>query len=217
MNYTSLTNQIIAWTNRNEPTFVAVIPDIINQAMSRIYSQAKTLGFQKTITGQMQLGINRIDKPDDFKSPIYLKITLNTGINPNHKFLLERTYEFCTAYSPYINVLGEPTFYSTDLDVPQVAVAPSRIFISPTPDQAYLYSLSYLSFPPLFNAANATNFLTDRYPNLLLYSCMMEAIPYLKSDERIQVWENLYNRALQDVNKDTDSRYIDRYSNRGKD
>jgi len=52
---------------------------------------------------------------------------------------------------------------------------------------------------------------------LLLYACMMEAIPYLKSDERIPVFESLYKRALESVNSDTNSRYIDRYSKRNKD
>jgi hypothetical protein len=81
---------------------------------------------------------------------------------------------------------------------------------------AYGYLLNYLRLP-LFNAANPTNFLTDRYPNLLLYACMVEAIPFLKDDERVPVFESLYNRALQSINLETTQRYTDRTSKRDKD
>lgn len=220
MDYNSLTNQIMSYANRNEPTFVNILPDIINQAMSRIYSEAKTIGFQKVLSGRMVVGSPNILKPYDYKESISLQMTIPQipGVSPpTTTFLLERTYEFCILYAPHPAARGTPVFYSTDLIVPQVAVAPAQFFIAPTPDRAYDYQLTYLSFPPEFNANNPVNFITDRYPNLLLYACMMEAIPYLKSDERIPVFESLYSRALQSVNNDTKSRYIDRYSTRDKD
>jgi len=46
---------------------------------------------------------------------------------------------------------------------------------------------------PLFNVENPTNFLTVRYPSLLLYASMLETIPFLKGDERVPVFESLYN------------------------
>jgi hypothetical protein len=52
---------------------------------------------------------------------------------------------------------------------------------------------------------------------LLLYACLLETIPFLKDDERVPVFEALYARALQDINKDTKERYTDRLSKRDKD
>lgn len=217
MDYNSLISLIISYANRNEPAFVNAIPQIINQAMSRIYSEAKTIGFQKTLTGlNMTANVPFIPKPQDYKETINIQFVI-PGPNPVSNFLLERTYEFCVLYAPNINALGVPVFYSTDLDVPQVNVAQALFYLAPTPDQNYPYQLTYLSFPPLFNTANPTNFITDKYPNLIFYACMLEAIPYLKSDERIPVFESLYSRALQNVNNDTKSRYNDRYSKRDKD
>lgn len=216
MNYTTLTNQILSYANRNEPAFVAAIPDLINQAMSRIYSESKTIGFQNVINGNMIAGTATIQKPQDFKECISFQYTV-PGTNPFATFLLERTYEFCITYAPNTLLRGQPLFYSTDLIVPPSNVAPAQFFITPTPDITYAYQLTYLSFPPLFNAQNSVNFLTDKYPNLLLYACMVEAIPFLKSDERVPVFESLYNRALQTVNNDTRNRYTDRISKRDKD
>lgn len=216
MNYTSLVAQIQSYANRNEPNFVAAIPDIINQALSRIYSEAKTIGFQQVVISNMVVGTNTIVKPNDYKETISLQYTI-PGVTPFSTFLYERTYEFCIAYAPNADLMGAPVFYSADLNVPPLANGGANIFLSPTPDFAYPYQLTYLSFPPTFNINFPTNFLTDRYPNLLLYACMVEAIPYLKSDERIPVYESLYNRALQGVNKDTKERYTDRLTQRDKD
>lgn len=219
MDYNTLTTQIQSYANRNEPAFIQIIPDIINQAMSRIYSEAKTLGFQKTVNGNMRANSPFIPKPQDYKSSINLSFTIDATPTTAAitKFLLERTYEFCILYAPYPAFNGSPIFYSTDLDVPQINVSQAQIYLAPMPDNNYSYVFTYLSFPPIFNAQNPVNFITDRYPNLLLYACMMEAIPYLKSDERIPIFESLYKRALEAVNNDTQSRYIDRYSKRDKD
>ncbi len=213
MDYNSLKNQIIAYTNRNEPAFVNTIPALIDQAMSRIYSEAKTLGFQKTIEGAMVDGSALIAKPLDYKMTINL-LYVKDG---NLIFLLDRSYEFCVGYWPDIALKEAPIFYSPDLDVPQNDAATPFIYLSPTPNDNYQYKLTYLSFPPVFNEQNSRNFLTDKYPNLLIYACLKEAIPFLKSDERATLFDSLYKEALQDVNKDTQERYTDRVTKRTKD
>lgn len=219
MDYNTLTAQIQSYANRNEPAFVQAIPDIINQAMSRIYSEATTLGFQKTVQGSLVANSANVVKPDDYKSSINFQFTIpqTPTVAAETRFLLERSYEFCILYAPFPVMRGLPLFYSADLNVPQLNVGRAQLYIAPTPEVNYQYEFTYLSFPPVFNAQNPVNFITDRYPNLLLYACMMEAIPYLKSDERIPVFESLYKRALEAVNNDTKSRYIDRYAKRDKD
>ena len=214
MDYNSLKDEIIAYTNRNEPAFVSAIPRIIEKAMSRIYSEAKTLGFQKTIEGVMVPNNELIRKPLDYKMTINL---LYVNDISDAIFLLDRSYEFCVSYWPDPTLVDEPIFYSADLDVPQNDVAMPSIYLAPTPKANYPYKLTYLSFPPLFNEQNSQNFLTDKYPNLLVYACLAEAIPFLKSDERGPLFESLYKMALQDVNGDTRERYTDRITKRDKD
>ena len=74
----------------------------------------------------------------------------------------------------------------------------------------------YLSVP-LFNTENSENFLTRRYPRLLFYACLLEALSFLKDDERLQYIANEYKNSLDDINKDSTARYVDRTSDRGKD
>lgn len=216
MDYNSLKNQMISYTNRNEPVFINNIPDLINQAMSNIYSRAKTIGFQKTVVSQMQPNIPFINKPIDYKATV----NLNYFNDSNTVFLLPRSYEFCTTYSPnelISNQNSPPLFYSADMNVPQNNAGVPLIYIAPTPALAYPYTLNYLSFPPVFNEQQSQNFLTDKYPNLLLYACMVQAIPFLKSDERAALFTSLYEKELENINKDTAERYTDRVTKRNKD
>ena len=215
MDYNSLTQQIQNYSNRTDPFFIDQIPDFINQGVSRIYSEARSIGFQK-ITGAAFVIPNNdlIPKPVDWKETISLSYVI-PGVDPIVKYVLPRTYEFCKTYSPKIQETGEPVFYA-DYSMPTSNVGPGQILLSPAPDIAYQYELIYLSLP-LFDQANPVNFLTDKYPSLLLYACLFEAIPFLKDDERIATFESLYARALKDLLVDTKERYTDRLSKRDKD
>jgi hypothetical protein len=42
-------------------------------------------------------------------------------------------------------------------------------------------------------------------------------MPFLKDDERLGQFEQLYASSLDDINKDSTARYVDRISDRGKD
>jgi hypothetical protein len=215
MDYDGIVDRIKSYTNRNEAAFVAIIPGLINQALITIYSEVEGVGFQKVVTGNMVPGIATVQKPQDFKKGVNFQYTV-PGATPYTSFLLSRSYEFCITYAPNPLLRGQPLFYSTDLTVPTLSVAAAQLFITPTPDIAYPYQLTYSSMPPLFDARNPQNYLTDRYENLLVYRCLVEAMPYLKSDERLQTYEVLYEKARDNANNDSTGRYTDRVSNREK-
>lgn len=209
MDYNSLVLQIQNYANRTDAFFVNSIPDFINQGISRIYSEAKNIGFQKIQAGNTSfvVGQNFVNKPADWRETISFQYTI-PGPSPFATFILPRTYEFCKSYAPNVLATGAPVFYAD--------FSYTQFFIVPTPNIAYPYLLTYLGLP-LFNLANPQNFLTQRYPSLLLYACLFETIPYLKDDERVATFESLYLRALKDIDRDTTERYTDRTSKRDKD
>jgi hypothetical protein len=51
----------------------------------------------------------------------------------------------------------------------------------------------------------------------LLYASLLEATPFLKNDERIQVWESFYNRALAALNGEDMRQIVDRGITRRED
>ena len=207
MNYTTLTEQIKAYANRQDDLFNAQIPNFIEQGINRIYSEAKNIGFENIITGNIALNNTTINKPANWRETISLEIY--TADQKFSKFLLPRSYEFCKSYWPDQTLTAEPTFYADYDDY-------TKFFFSPTADKNYQYRLIYLGIP-LFNAQNGENFLTRRYPRLLFYACILEAMPFLKDDERLGQFEQLYASSLDDINKDSTARYVDRISDRGKE
>lgn len=207
MNYDSLIEDIKSFCNRSDDEFTSQIPKFIDRGIGRIFSEAKNIGFEKVLENTINQSVVNIEKPIDWKETISLKIE-NTD-NNIYKYLWLRTHEFCRTYWPDRTQLGVPEFYS-DFN------AYNSLTIVPTPDVDYRYILTYLSIP-IFNEFNQTNFLTRRYPRLLFYACALEAIAYLRDDKRIAVIENLYNKALSDINLDTQNRKSDRVFDEKKD
>jgi len=209
MNYNSLRLQIQNYSNRTDQFFIDQIPDFINQGVNRIYSEAKSIGFEKVLNGNLVLNNPLLAKPADWKETVSFSL-IDNRLNPAPtSFLLLRSLEFCKSYWPKSVLTRTPEFYANALEY-------NNFFFAPTPDYAYPLQLIYLALP-LFNAQNPENFLTLRYPSLLLYACLLETIPFLKDDERVQMFEALYSRALQSVNKDAQKLYTDRISKRDKD
>jgi hypothetical protein len=210
MDYNSLIDQIKSYANREDAFFVNQIPNFINQAINRIYSEAETIGFQQITVvspgNQFVAGTAIVNKPVNWKETVSFQY-ITTGANPTTTFLLPKTYEFCKSYWPDQTVRGAPLFYA-DLSY-------NQFFIAPTPDADYPYQLIFLGLP-LFDINNPRNFLTQIYPNLLLYSCMMEVTVYLKDDERLRTWTALYKEALANVLRDTKGRHTDRLSSRSQ-
>ena len=48
--------------------------------------------------------------------------------------------------------------------------------------------LTYYAKIPALSGTQTTNWLLTKSPDLYLYSALLEATPYLKNDERLQVW-----------------------------
>ena len=55
-----------------------------------------------------------------------------------------------------------------------------------------------------------TNWITEYAPQLLLYGTLVEATPFLKNDERIPVWQSMYDRAAAMLNGEDLAKILDR-------
>lgn len=205
MDYNSLTQQIIQYSKRTDEFFISQVPNFINQAINRIYSEAKNIGFEKVLLGTLTQNNSTLAKPADWKETVNFTIIVTNNLTS----LKLRTLEFCQSYWQNTTNAATPIFYADFNNY-------STFYLAPTPDLNYNFQLVYLALP-LFNEENPTNFLTLRYPSLLLYASMLETIPFLKGDERIPVFESLYNRALQSINKDAEKLYTDRVAKRDVD
>jgi hypothetical protein len=132
-----------------------------------------------------------------------VSINIGTGATgDNRKFLFTRDYEYIRTYWPNALDTDQPVFYS-DYDY-------SHWLIAPTPDQDYPFEILYYELPPLLDDSVQTNWVTEYAPQLLLYGTLVEATPFLKNDERIQVWQSMYDRAAAMLNGEDLGKILDR-------
>ena len=206
MTFTTLQEDVRRYLERgatyaSDPVVYEQIPRLINLAERRISRELKIQGFINVVTGTLVVGQSVYSKPDRWRDTV--SINIGTGANSNsRKVLYARAYEYLLSYWPDRSETDEPLFYA-DYDF-------THWLFAPTPDVAYPFEVLYYELPPLLDDVVQTNWLTEYAPQLLLYATLLEATPFLKNDERITVWQNMYDRAAAMLNGEDLNKILDR-------
>ena len=192
-------------TLASDPTVYEQIPRLINLAERRIARELKIQGFINVVTTSLAVGQSVYAKPDRWRDTVSINIGVGAN-NARRKMLFTRDYEYVRAYWPDESQTDEPIFYA-DYNY-------DNWLIAPTPDEAYPMEILYYELPPLLDDVNQTNWLSEYAPQLLLYGTLVEATPFLKNDERIPVWQQMYDRAAAMLNGEDLAKILDRSATR---
>jgi hypothetical protein len=181
------------------------IPRLINLAERRIARELKVQGLINVITSTMQPGLAVYPKPDRWRTTV--SFNFGTGDQGNeYNQLFPRSYEYIRSYWPDRTQTDVPQFYA-DYDY-------NNWIVAPTPDAAYPFEVLVYQLLPLLDDAAQTNWLTEYAPQVLLYASLLEATPFLKNDERIPIWQQMYDRSAQALNGEDLSKILDRSARR---
>jgi len=199
--YSSLIEDIKSYCERDDEPFVSQIPRFIFLAENRIASENKPLGFVRTVSGTLN--------GDTMVKPVRWRRTKNFSIRVNgqRKYLYERGYEYCRTYWPDSTQVDVPEYYA-DYDY-------EHFFICPKPDAQYQFEIQYYELPEPLSEVNQVNWNTQYAPQMLLYASLIEAMPFLKTSERIPEFQALYDRALAAMVKEDQMRMVDAAAVRG--
>lgn len=208
--FTSLQEDIRRYLERgatygSDPIVFEQIPRLINLAERRIARELKVQGFIKAVTTTLTIGTATYPKPDRWRDTVSMTVGTGTSYN-TRKPLFTRSYEYLRTVWPDDTQTDEPQFYA-DYDY-------NHWLLAPTPDAEYPVEILYYELPQLLDDANQTNWLTDNAPELLLYASLLEAAPFLKNDERIPVWQQLYDRSAAMLNGEDLAKILDRAATR---
>ena len=206
MTFTTLQEDVRRYLERgnsyaSDPVVYEQIPRLINLAERRIARELKIQGFINVVTGTLAVGQSVYPKPDRWRDTVSVNIGTGTQ-NNTRKVVFSRAYEYLLSYWPDRTATEEPIFYS-DYDY-------DHWLIAPTPDAEYPFEILYYEIPPLLDDVVQTNWLTEYAPQLLLYGTLLEATPFLKNDERIPVWQSMYDRAAAMLNGEDLAKILDR-------
>lgn len=176
------------------------LPRLITLGERRIARELKIQGFIRAVQTPLQVGVAVYLKPDRWRDTVSMTVD---GVP-----IFARSYEYCRNYWPDEAQVAEPQFYA-DYDF-------QHWLITPTPATAKTLEVLYYEQPRFLGEDFQTNWLTEYAPDLLLYATLLEATPFLKSDERVQLWQAMYDRAAQALSGEDLKRIMDRSANRSE-
>lgn len=198
MTYDSLVENVQSYLERSDTATIEKIPLFIMLAEQTIASQIKFLGNLTVNTSTMTQGNNVIDKPARWHKTVSMNITVAGKRHP----VLNRRYEYMREYWPDPTAEDVPKFYC-DYDY-------THWMIAPTPDSNYDFEVLYYERLQPLDSSNQTNWFTVYAPQALLYGTLLQAMPFLKNDDRVQLWQGLYSQAMQVLVAEDKLRVADR-------
>jgi len=185
MNYTDLKSSVADFLNREDLT--SVIPTFIQLCEADLNRSVRHRSMLVRATAALDTHFTTL--PDDYLEA--KNIQLNTSpvtslkyVTMEHADLLRQSY-----------TSGKPKYYTLVGDTIEVV---------PPPDAEYTVELVYYGAIPSLSDSNVSNWLLTTYPDVYLYGTLMQSAPYLKDDERIPVWGQLYRQFISDLNASSD-------------
>lgn len=202
--FDSLQQTVRKYIERGDITDTAVyeqLPELINTAERNIAVGLNVTGIREVVASAMVVGQSVYQKPSGWRRTVSINYgggALLKTVTP----LFPRSYEYCRTYWPDDSQSSTPKFYAEYSD--------KYMLVSPTPDANYPFELIYYVKPPLLDDANQTNWITENWPNLLLYATLKEIAPFMKQDDRLAVWDSMYQQHLEKITSDDLKKVVDR-------
>jgi hypothetical protein len=198
MTYDSLVENIQSYLERTDAATIAKIPLFIMLAEQVIATKIKFLGNLTVNTSTMVADQPVIDKPARWHKTVSMNITVDGVRKP----VLVRKYEYLRNYWPDATQTGEPEFYC-DYDY-------THWLVAPTPSTAFSFEVLYYERVQPLDSTNQTNWFTIYAPQALLYGSLLQAMPFLRNDDRIPMWQAQYDAIMGALTEEDKLRVADR-------
>lgn len=198
MTYDSLVENIQSYLERNDASTLDKIPLFIMLAEQVIAAEIKFLGNLTVNTSTMTTGQATIDKPARWHKTVSMNITVDGERQP----VLLRKYEYLREYWPNPASTDVPKYYC-DYDY-------THWLVAPTPAAAYDFEVLYYERVQPLDSSNQTNWFTIYAPQALLYGSLLQAMPFLKNDDRVPLWQAQYQAIMQTLMTEDKLRIADR-------
>ncbi|TFV71671.1 hypothetical protein E4K64_25415 [Bradyrhizobium frederickii] len=190
--YTTLQAAAVEYLAREQDaTLVSRVPSFIQLVEAKFNRLLFCRQMENRATALIDTGSSEpefISLPTDFQTMRRIRLSSVEG-----KPCLE--YRSGTQMDEYrasiANASSQPAYFT---------ILGDEIELVPTPDAAYTVEMVYRKNIPTLSDSNTTNWLLTLAPDAYLYGALLEAAPYIKADERIQVWGAGFSSAIDSLN-----------------
>jgi hypothetical protein len=196
--YDSLVDDISTYLERTDQATLDKIPTFIMLAEQVIAAEIKFLGNRVVMNSNMVQAQDVIDKPARW----HKTVSMNVTVAGEKQSIFLRPYEYLRTYWPDATQTGVPEYYA-DYDY-------THWLVVPTPASNYAFEVTYYERIQPLDSSNQTNWFTIYAPQALLYGSLLQAMPFLKNDERMQMWQAQYTNIMNVLKAEDVSRIGDR-------
>lgn len=189
--YSDLKTSVANYLGRSDLT--SQIPDFITLAEIRLARELRIRQMLTSASLSVTAGDSTISIPSDFLAirDIYLDAVPRAVLSYLSPSVFSREARATET--------GKPVVYT---------MSGTEFEFAPKPDANYTAKVMYFAKPAALSDNNTSNVFLANAPDALLYASLLEAEPYLMNDARVQVWANLYNNAISNLNSsDEESEY----------
>ena len=169
----------------------SVISTFIKNAENKIYREADNDDNRFYDTSNLTIGNRYVTIPANLRIIRYIQLA-NTNVSPTVQVFLESK---------------DPSYMAEFYDTPSTASGLPRYYanwdanywvVAPTPDAAYEITMAYVKQPTSLVTDTGGTYLSNKYQDLLLYGCLVNAYAYLKGPaDMLQYYAQAYQTALQ--------------------
>jgi hypothetical protein len=209
--YATLTTTIRDYTEVDDSVFTqAVIDNFIMQAEHRINIELPMDSDRFVQEGTLVADDNTINSPAGALFIRGVEVFNSTADSTgNGSWLEKKDQTYLSEYTDRLtgpegdltaqDVTGFPKYYAMFGGATGLTDTTSGgLYIAPTPDAAYLFRIYYNKQTTGLSATNTTTYISQYFPQGLLYACLVEAFGFLKGPmEMLTLYENKYKTSIQ--------------------
>ncbi len=192
MTYAELLQKIRDYTEVDANVLTSTILDgIIENAEFRIFRDIDSDNNRRYATANLITSDRFISRPAGLLIVRSAQIVDSDGSSEpdNREFLQYRDTSFMSEFNP-TGGTGVPKYYSLWDE--------QNIVVAPTPDATYEIQLNYILKDPGLSSTNTTTYISQNFPNGLLYACLVEAYGFLKGpQDLLQLYEQKYKQVVE--------------------
>jgi len=199
--YATLTTAILNYTETDTNVLTSTITDqFIENAEFKILRDIPLDAYKKQKIGNLVTGQSTINVPAKtlfIKGiQVYDSTSAATGSN---SYLEKKDETYLQEYIPAETSTGKPKYYAMFGGATGTSDTTSgRMIFAPVPDTTYKFKIHYETIPDGLSSSNTTTYVSQYFPNGLLYACLVEAYGYLKGPtDMLTLYEQKYKQEVQ--------------------
>jgi len=185
--YSEIKSTVADYLNRADLT--AVLPSFVTLAEAKFNRELRTRDMLTRV--QTTSDDEYVSLPTDFLQHYSLELDAASA-QPPMDYIGPQEAKVLKAQ----NRTASTTYYYTVID--------GAFEIIPAPGSDLDLRMVYYAKIPALSDSNTTNWLLTKSPDLYLYSALLEAAPYLKDDDRVQLWAAARQQVIDAMNLESE-------------